>query len=125
MRTYRNGDQHRIIGNQTEEAAQRWLTAQGMTTVARNFQCRTGEIDLIMLERGTLVFVEVRYRKSSAFGAGAETVNWHKQKKLLRTAEYFLMANARFRHYPCRFDVLSLEGQLTRLTYNWIKNAFC
>jgi len=85
----------------------------------RNYRCRRGEIDLVMREGNTLVFVEVRFRASPSFGTLAETVNIHKQRRLAAAAAYYL------RHHPtklaCRFDVVAVSGNNH---IDWIRNAF-
>lgn len=85
-----------------------------------------GEIDLILTDKDQLVFVEVRYRKSSFYGSGAETVTWHKQQKLIRTALYYLQGTKKsLDEISCRFDVVEVsphpEG---KLDITWIKDAF-
>ncbi len=111
---------NRSVGSQWEEAACRWLTSQGYQIIALNFRCKYGEIDLIAKEGGYLVFIEVKYRKTAAFGDGAFAVNPAKQRKICRTAGYFLMS----RHYgympPVRFDVVSIMGD----RFSLYKNAF-
>ena len=96
-------------GKSAEEFAAHYLQRQGMTLVSQNYRCKYGEIDLIMHHNKTTVFVEVRYRKSQYFGSGAETVNYHKQRKLLATASHYLQNNPKAAKRPCRFDVVSLS----------------
>ena len=83
-----------------------------------------GEIDLVMLDGQTLVFTEVRYRASDAYGSGAESVSFAKQKRIVMAAQNFL----RFRqHHPsqtCRFDVISIGKEEGRTLINWIRGAF-
>jgi putative endonuclease len=98
-------------GKSAEEFAKAYLQRQGLSLVSQNYRCKYGEIDLIMRDKKTTVFVEVRYRKSQHFGSGAETVNYHKQRKLLATASHYLQNNPKAAKQPCRFDVLSLTAQ--------------
>ena len=111
------------LGKLTESLACKHLQAQGLTLQESNYRCKLGEIDLIMGDGPTLVFVEVRYRKSASFGHAAETVNRNKQQKLLRCANHYLTAKKQHRS-PCRFDVVSLNGPLNQLTVDWIPAAF-
>jgi len=110
-------------GQAAEAEASRYLLAAGLKPVARNFHSRHGEIDLIMRERETLVFIEVRYRRQSRFGSAAESVTPRKQQRIITTAEYFLLRNPRWLSHPCRFDVLAISGP-SRENIDWIRDAF-
>lgn len=113
------------FGALIEKKACHWLEQQGLTSLELNYRCKTGEIDIIMLDRQQLVFVEVRYRKSKIFGDGLESVDWRKQQKLQKAAAHFLMVRPRFNHLPCRFDVLAVSpGSESNLDWNWVKDAF-
>jgi putative endonuclease len=107
-----------------ERKAERFLRSRGLRTIERNYRCRGGEIDLIMRDGRTVVFVEVRYRRSTAYGTPGETVSQCKQRRLLHAARHYLAKHAAIGGDPCRFDVIGIsgEGEATRL--NWIKNAF-
>jgi putative endonuclease len=76
-----------------------------------------------MQDNDYLVFVEVRYRKNADFGGALESIDYRKQGKLRRTAEFYLQKHKRTES-PCRFDILCLSGQLSNPDINWIKNAF-
>lgn len=117
---------HIATGREAEECAYRFLKLQGLHLVARNFRCRTGEIDLIMRHDRQLVFVEVRYRNSDMFGSAAESVDARKQARLIRCAEYFLQRSRSLATLPARFDVVTLapSGNRGKLRANWIRNAF-
>lgn len=108
-------------GREAEQRAYDYLVAQGLTPVARNYRAPGGEIDLIMRQRDTLVFVEVRFRRHARFGTAAESVNRLKQARLRVAAEHYLQRNARCRTHACRFDVVALDGE-TGL--QWLQNAF-
>jgi putative endonuclease len=112
------------IGRQTEQAACQYLQAQGLTLIERNYLCPRGEIDLIMRDRHTTVFVEVRYRRNSRYGSGAESVDRRKQAKLLSTAAHYLQQHPRAARGACRFDVVSLTLDNGRQTLDWIPDAF-
>jgi putative endonuclease len=115
------------IGKTAEEFASQYLQRQGLTLVGQNYRCKYGEIDLVMRDKKTTVFVEVRYRKSQRFGSGAETVDYHKQRKLLATASHYLQTHAEAAKRPCRFDVLSLTASATQshdhYEVQWIADA--
>jgi len=112
-------------GKLTEEFAAKYLKSQNLTHVESNFHSKYGEIDLIMLDNQTYVFIEVKYRKNNLYGGGEVAVNYSKQKKLKLCAQYFLQQN-QLNEYttPCRFDIVALEGDIQTPTINWLKNAF-
>jgi putative endonuclease len=107
------------VGQDKERLAADFLTRQGLRLIARNHRCRFGEIDLIMGDAGVLVFVEVRYRASSRFGTPAETVDHHKQRRLVAAANHYLLVHPSV--LPCRFDVVAMTGHDQVL---WLKDAF-
>lgn len=111
-------------GRGYEAAAERYLHARGLTTVARNFRLRGGEIDLVMRDRDTLIFVEVRYRAHGALVSPLETITPAKQQRIVRTAAAFLQARPALASLPCRFDALALEGRGDGLRVDWIRGAF-
>ena len=97
-----------VRGAAAEARALAFLQQQGLTLVEQNFSCRWGEIDLILRDQETLVFVEVRQRSSARFGGAAVSVSAGKQAKLWRTAEVYLQ---RIRRIPvCRFDLIAIDG---------------
>ena len=114
----------RKAGTYWEKIAEAFLSARGLRLLQRNFSCRLGEIDLVMDDRGTLVFVEVKYRKSSTHGSGADAVNLHKQNRISRTAAFYLATNPARADQFCRFDVVSIDPDKAEQGINWIKNAF-
>ena len=86
-----------------------------------------------MNEGELLVFVEVRYRKSNRFGSGAETVDYHKRRKLILAARHFLGSHQMYGEHDCRFDVISASPSASPVTpvsrsadmrIRWIKDAF-
>jgi len=119
----RHGDP-REIGKIAEDEACRYLQHRGLKLVARNYHCRCGEIDLIMKEAETLVFVEVRYRRSAAFGSGAETVTRAKQRKVAQSAAYFLQEKRQYAGSAARFDVVSCSPGQGDDGVGWIRDAF-
>lgn len=113
------------VGRDTERLAEAHLTSRGLQTVTRNYRCRRGEIDLIMLDGPTLVFVEVRYRKANCYASAAATVNLRKQQKLTNAAAMFLARHPLFSDHPARFDIVGLDGPNTaNFTIQWHKDAF-
>ena len=112
----------RGTGAEAEELGCRFLEGRGLRLVARNYRCRWGEIDLVMRDGAHLVFVEVRYRRSTAFGSGADTVTPDKQARLIAAARHYLQRLAG-REPPCRFDVLAITGSV-RPRIDWIRDAF-
>ncbi len=109
-------------GAAAEELALRYLEAQGLTLVMRNFRCRTGELDLIMRDGGSLVFVEVRSRRYVRYGTPAESVTRAKQQKLLRAATFYLQRQRL--DLPCRFDVVAILRPGGEPHIEWIRDAF-
>ncbi|GAA5317834.1 MAG: YraN family protein [Candidatus Pelagadaptatus aseana] len=118
------GQTTKQVGDSAEQAAEHFLQQQGLTTLKKNFRCKLGEVDLIMRHGSCLVFVEVRYRKQNYFGSGSETVTASKQQKLIRTAQYFLQKHDKNNIHPCRFDVVSISGDLNQPDIDWLENAF-
>jgi putative endonuclease len=112
----------RAKGQAIEQAAQHWLEQQGLRSHQRNFHGRYGELDLIMFDGHTLVFIEVRYRANSLFGSGAESVTLIKQNRLKTAAERYLQQEFGDQWPSCRFDVVSASG--SPVEFEWIKNAF-
>lgn len=111
------------LGRRAEDAALRFLVGRGLRPVARNFNTRGGEIDLIMLDGRCLVFVEVRCRRSIAFTAPALTVDRHKQRRIVRTAALFAARHREHASRRMRFDVLAVEGGAPPRV-RWLRDAF-
>ena len=120
---------YRQTGARWEKTAESFLRSHGLKLLQRNFSSRFGEIDLIMRQGDALVFVEVRFRKHVQYGTGAESVDYRKQQKLLKCAEYFLQRNTKYNQYPCRIDVVSIglkkpnATEDSTPTIDWIPNA--
>lgn len=114
----------RSRGRDFELAAEQHLAQHGLTLVTRNHHCRGGEIDLVMRDGRTLVFVEVRYRRSSRYGSAAESVDRRKQARIVRAAQHFLLTHRQYQQSACRFDVLAIEGEGDTRRIDWIKGAF-
>lgn len=116
--------ERKAIGLRGEELALAHLVAHGLRFITRNYRCKLGEIDLVMLDGQTLVLVEVRYRASSDYGGAAASIDWQKQRKLVKTAEHLLLKRADLRRYPARFDVIAITTGADGTTIDWIKGAF-
>ncbi|OUR64101.1 YraN family protein [Methylophaga sp. 42_25_T18] len=112
------------IGAQAEEQALQYLQQQGLAVVSRNYHCRRGEIDLIMIDDNTLAFIEVRYRKSATFGGALESVNHTKQKRIIHTAQHYLQQQQTPSHNSYRFDVVAISPNQHAPEITWIKDAF-
>jgi putative endonuclease len=112
-------------GKITEDFVSEYLILQNLTLIDQNFHSRHGEIDLIMLDGNTYVFIEVKYRKNNKYGGSLVAVSYSKQQKLRLCAKYYLQQN-QLNEYntPCRFDIVALEGDIQNPNINWLKNAF-
>jgi len=106
-------------GARAEQVAAQFLQRHGLKLVQTNFHSRFGEIDLILHDGETLVFAEVRQRSNSNFGGAAASIDTHKQKRLILTAQHYLTSLASIP--PCRFDAVLLDAAGN---IEWIKNAF-
>ena len=117
-------------GRQTEQACCDYLQQQGLKLLEKNFRGRHGEIDLIMLEGKTLVFIEVRYRKNNDYGGALASITPQKQQRISATAELYLQQKPGYR--DARIDVVGMaqKPQNSRAnnsdeySFEWIKNAF-
>jgi putative endonuclease len=114
----------RAIGLDGERRARAYLESRGLRTVATNFRTRCGEVDLIMQDGNTLVFVEVRSRSRSGFASPAETIDGRKQKRLVMASERFLQSRGLLNDVPCRFDAVLICGTGEDREFEWIRDAF-
>jgi putative endonuclease len=110
----------RSIGAKNEQLAAQYLIDKGYLIIERNFQCKTGEIDIIAKDNTYLVFVEVKYRTNTEKGFPEEAVDFRKIKKITRTAAYYMIKKGISMETACRFDVVSILEQEISL----IQNAF-
>lgn len=110
-------------GRDAEDRALAFLQSRGLALLRRNYHCRLGELDLVMQDGNVLVFVEVRLRRNRGFGTAAESVDQHKQDKLMQAALHFMAAEPALSGLPVRFDVMALSN-LRVDDSCWIKNAF-
>lgn len=129
----------RARGAQVEEAARQHLLKAGLRELAVNATYRGGELDLVMLDSGLpaarrpagsgrggdcVVFVEVRYRSHAGFGGGALSIDVAKRRRLVHAAQLFLAAHRELRHAPCRFDVITADGDPAAPNITWLRDAF-
>ncbi|MFO1436275.1 MAG: YraN family protein [Gammaproteobacteria bacterium] len=117
------------LGRRAEALAESHLQHHGLKTLARNHRFARGEIDIVMLDGSTVVFVEVRYRKRSDYGSASESVFDIKQRRLIMAAQHFLQAQSKYSNLPCRFDVAivsaAADGTLQEgAAVEWIRDAF-
>jgi putative endonuclease len=113
---------HLLKGKSAEEQARQHLEQRGLQLLVRNYRCKRGEIDLIMQDGDTLVFIEVRYRKSANYGTPVESITAQKQHRLLATAKHYLQRQRV--SVACRFDVIGITGSSADSRIDWIKDAF-
>ncbi len=111
-------------GQWAEELAHAYLCEQGLHTIERNYRCRQGEIDLIMQQQDIMVFIEVRYRRNQRYGGSLESIDYHKQRRILTTAIYYLHTHRWAQQHRCRFDVVLIQGNLATPKLRWITDAF-
>ncbi|MFK2900073.1 YraN family protein [Dyella jejuensis] len=114
----------RIAGAAFEQRACGELKQAGMTLLARNYTTRYGELDLVMRDGDTVVFVEVRHRIRADYGDAAASVTAAKQARLVRTAQLWLAAHPQHAQRTCRFDVVSYDGPADNARMNWLRGAF-
>jgi putative endonuclease len=116
----------KALGDSGEQRALEYLNARGLMLVARNFKTPGrggGEVDLIMRSAdGTLVFVEVRQRKSAQFGGAAASISYTKRRRIIFAAQHYISRLPRIP--PCRFDVLTLQGDGQDAQIEWLQAAF-
>lgn len=116
--------ERKALGLLGEELALSHLLAHGLTLVTRNYRCKLGELDLVMLDGKILVLVEVRCRSRKDYGGPAASVDWSKQRRLVLAGEHLLMKRADLRHYRARFDVVAITTGDAETKVDWIKSAF-
>ncbi|MCG3824568.1 YraN family protein [Photobacterium damselae] len=109
-------------GQAFEALAESYLCQRQLIPIMRNFQCRSGEIDLIMKDGSCIVFIEVKYRTKSRYGSAVDAVTYHKQRKLKRTALFWLQKNGlSTEHTEFRFDIVAIQGSAH--TIEWFTNT--
>jgi putative endonuclease len=111
------------LGKEGERVAEQFLKRKGYKLVERNFRCTEGELDLIVLDRRVVVFVEVKTRTGRGFGSPLEAVEYRKQQKMIRAAQYFLSAKG-LHQRDARFDVVGVSWLGREPMVEHIENAF-
>jgi putative endonuclease len=112
-----------ILGKDGERIAELFLKKKGYKLVERNYRCAAGELDLVMLDRRVIVFVEVKTRTGSGYGTPLEAVAVRKQKKMIYVAEFFLSAK-KLSQREARFDVVGVSWPGAQPLVEHIENAF-
>jgi putative endonuclease len=116
-------DSKQLLGKEGERLAEQYLKKKGYKIVERNYRCRGAELDLIVLDRRVIVFVEVKTRTGHGFGSPLEAVEFRKQQKMIQAAQYFL--NERKLHQrDARFDVVGISWPGDEPLVEHIENAF-
>ncbi|MDO1529517.1 YraN family protein [Fulvimonas sp. R45] len=114
----------RAAGAAFEQRACVELERAGLKLLARNYTTRHGELDLVMRDRDTVVFVEVRYRVRAGHGDATTSVTRGKQDRLIRAAQLWLAAHPQHAQRPCRFDVVGYDGPAADARMQWLRGAF-
>jgi len=109
----------RALGDQAENIALAHLQTAGLKLITRNFLARGGELDLVMRDGTTLVFVEVRFRSAVGHGDGIDSVSTSKQRRLISAARQFMADHPKYARHTTRFDVIGLGAGGLR----WVKNV--
>ena len=112
----------KIKGRTGEDIACAYLKKKKFEIIERNFTTNVGEIDIVCADDGYIVFVEVKARRTTEYGAPSEAVNYYKQRKISQVASQFLSKYKKY-NFPVRFDVV--EVYMDTMTVNHIENAFC
>ena len=112
-----------LLGKEGERVAERYLQKKGYVLVERNYRCPAGELDLIVLDRRVVVFVEVKTRTGLGFGSPLEAVEFRKQRKMIQVAQFFL-AEKRLQQRDARFDVVGVSWLGREPIVEHIENAF-
>ena len=117
-----------FLGKIGEQYACDYLKKQGLRIRTKNFRSAFGEIDIVAMEQKTLVFVEVKLRKSTDHGSPFDFISPWKQKRIRKTAEFYLL-RYHLKNTPCRFDAIGIVGdvkgdEINVVSIEWIKDAF-
>lgn len=115
----------RQLGILAENLACQYLQRSGVIILAQNYHCKFGEIDIIGLEKKTLLFIEVKYRSHDQFGHGLESITQRKQQAIQQCAANYLHSRRLTNSFDSRFDAISVSNSLKNPVIEWIQNAFC
>lgn len=111
-------------GQYAERLAEKYLKQHGLKLKNRNFFTKAGEIDLVMADGDSWIFVEVRYKSSDEWANPAESITPQKQRKIIKAAQYYLQKFDKSGKKPCRFDVILMSGDLNSPQIEWLEHAF-
>ena len=130
-------EQHKhLLGQWAEQTALLFLQSQQYQYVNKNYHSRFGEIDLIVKRDNELVFVEVKARSAGSYAEACEVISYSQQRKIIKTAQFFLQRYPNYYNFDCRFDVIcfvfpqklakTVQPDFSKLQYDqqWIKHAF-
>jgi putative endonuclease len=112
-----------LLGKEGEKVAERYLRKKGYRVVERNYRCPAGEVDLIVLDRRVIVFVEVKTRTDHRFGTPLEAVESRKQRKMIQAAQFFI-SQKKLHQRDARFDVVGISWPGGDPVVQHIQNAF-
>ena len=128
--------QKHLLGQWAEQTALLFLQSQQYQYVNKNYHSRFGEIDLIVKRDNELVFVEVKARSAGSYAEACEVISYSQQRKIIKTAQFFLQRYPNYYNFDCRFDVIcfdfpqklakTVQPDFSKLQYDqqWIKHAF-
>ena len=128
--------QKHLLGQWAEQTALLFLQSQQYQYVNKNYHSRFGEIDLIVKRDNELVFVEVKARSAGSYAKACEVISYSQQRKIIKTAQFFLQRYPNYYNFDCRFDVIcfdfpqklakTVQPDFSKLQYDqqWIKHAF-
>lgn len=128
--------QKHLLGQWAEQTALLFLQSQQYQYVNKNYHSRFGEIDLIVKRDNELVFVEVKARSAGSYAEACEVISYSQQRKIIKTAQFFLQRYPNYYNFDCRFDVIcfdfpqklakTVQPDFSKLKYDqqWIKHAF-
>ena len=111
-------------GRRSEQQALKFLESKGLTLIASNLRYKFGELDLIMLEQQTIIFVEVKYRRHESYGGALHSLGQQQAIRLQRCAKAWLQKHDPQSKRACRFDLVALSGNFSDTECVWIKNIF-
>ena len=130
-------EQHKhLLGQWAEQTALLFLQSKQYQYVNKNYHSRFGEIDLIVKRDNELVFVEVKARSAGSYAEACEVISYSQQRKIIKTAQFFLQRYPNYYNFDCRFDVIcfdfpqklakTVQPDFSKLKYDqqWIKHAF-
>jgi putative endonuclease len=112
-----------VLGKEGERVAEQYLKNKGYKLIERNYRCALGELDLIVLDRRVVVFVEVKTRTGHGYGSPLEAVEFRKQRKMIQAAQYFL-SEKKLHQRDARFDVVGISWLGREPVVEHIENAF-